>query len=69
MVYDLTEHKKKLYLINKAMLVSKKFRYPDNCTKLEDCFTKHEGRLVFWFTTDDDSTHAVVEEAQQTAFS
>ncbi len=37
-------------------------RYAAKCECLDDCFTEFNGNLIFWFTTDDNSTHIVKEE-------
>ena len=27
-----------------------------------ECFTKYENKIFFWFDTEDDSTHLLIEE-------
>lgn len=37
--------------------------YPcSNRTDLSDCFTVYGGKTVFWFNTEDDSTHVLFED-------
>ena len=33
-----------------------------NTQQLNDCFTQAGNRLLFWFNTEDNSTHIVVED-------
>jgi hypothetical protein len=37
--------------------------YPCGVKKsLADCFTQHNNRIVFWFNTEDHSTHALMSD-------
>jgi hypothetical protein len=48
-------------LIKKATRIHKKI-YPCAHKKdFADCFTKDDKRIMFWFNTEDESTHVVAE--------
>ena len=48
-----------LQIIDKAKKAHKKI-YPCASKKsLSECFTKNENHLLFWFNTEDSSTHVV----------
>lgn len=36
-------------------------KLPQSCLALSQCFSEHNGRLMFWFDTEDGSTRVVGE--------
>ena len=43
--------------------------YPcGNKTRLEDCFTMNGDQLLFWFNTEDQSTHLITKPLENTAY-
>lgn len=52
----------KLRLIQKAIDEYKRIFPCTNAKHLNDCFTFTGNRLFFWFNTEDNSTHIVIEE-------
>ena len=36
-------------------------RFCARCISLEECFTEEDGRLYFWFNTQDGNTRVLVE--------
>lgn len=35
----------------------------DGCNSLESCFTREGNRIIFWFLTQDDSSHVLIADA------
>ncbi len=51
----------KMRLIQRAIEEHERIYPCGNAALLEECFTTNEDRLLFWFNTEDDSTHLLVE--------
>jgi hypothetical protein len=49
-------------LIEKAIEKHERIRPCSNRTELRDCFSVLGNKLIFWYNTDDDSTHVLVDE-------
>ncbi len=52
----------KLRLIQRAVDEHEKIFPCGNAAALNDCFTTAEDQLFFWFNTEDNSTHLIIEE-------
>ena len=51
----------KMRLIERAIESHERIFPCGNATMLEECFTVNENKLLFWFNTEDDSTHLLEE--------
>jgi len=51
------EHKK---LIRRALKEHSRIFPPAHKRSLKECFTRHNGKIVFWFNTEDRTTHALI---------
>lgn len=57
----------KTNLIEKALNLHKRIYPCRGRYSLEDCFTFEKGRVIFWFNTDDHSTHMLVAPVEAMA--
>lgn len=51
-----------LHLIDKAIDKHGTIYPCANMVYLTDCFTNYDGKWIFWYNTEDNSTHVVTEE-------
>ena len=51
-------------LIRQAMETHQNIAPCSNRESLHDCFSTFDDKLIFWFNTDDDSTHVIMEEVR-----
>ncbi len=51
----------KMRLIQKAIDEHERIFPCGSAALLDDCFTVNEDKLLFWFNTEDDSTHLLEE--------
>jgi len=49
-------------LVKRAVDIYKNISPVGGKTSFSDCFTEYEDKLFFWFDTEDESTHIVIEE-------
>ncbi len=56
------ENAREKALIKKAIEKYGVIRPSGTKTSFKECFTSDAGKLVFWFNTEDDSTHVVIED-------
>ena len=49
-------------LIQRAVAAHQTIRPCSHKNELDDCFSMMNGKLVFWFNTEDESTHVVMED-------
>ena len=56
----MTEQKERL--IRRAVETHERIMPCSNRTELGECFSTLEDKLIFWFNTEDNSTHVLIEE-------
>jgi len=49
-------------LINRAQKQFKQIYPCSTKNGLKECFTVEDNRLIFWFNTEDDSTHMIMQD-------
>jgi hypothetical protein len=55
-------NKIKKTLINRAKMQFKQI-YPCSTKKrLKECFTVEEDKMIFWFNTEDETTHIIIQD-------
>jgi hypothetical protein len=55
----------KLKLIEKAISEHGKIYPCSSSVMLNDCFTEEDKKLLFWFNTEDNSTHLLEESSSE----
>ncbi|MBD3420977.1 MAG: hypothetical protein GF398_12730 [Chitinivibrionales bacterium] len=48
-------------MIKKAIIKHKRIFPCKNKQHLHECFTRHKNKILFWFNTDDETTHVIVD--------
>ena len=51
-------------LIQQATSMHKKIFPCAHKVNLTECFTKHEKRILFWYNTEDESTHVLMADEE-----
>ncbi len=49
-------------MIQRALRKHKKIFPCSNKEELSDCFTEHKGQILFWYNTEDQTTHLITKK-------